>query len=350
LGKFGPPEAFKFNDDPKQGSAIAAKRAVVAAYGKSFMVAPDDGEMEIQELNEGPAQTRYPFERPGRGVRTVTDIDVQRFQALVEDIQEDEFQAAIYDTDLSEASVTHTSSFQVTECDSNVTMTDGLATGDDITDSNDSEALFSHSEGSADDGTYGTESELTSESIDSDADLDSSEPVVDWSACLSERGWSAENICIWEKEQSELERALTRRKACERSCQITGAIDVDSGTCPSVLMMLDGGTFTHMIGKNARHLACNLRQIKPYPIKTAGGIVWLSSAGDLVVKNYVFRNCLVNHHLELTLLSEGWLTLVGGWTFHSDQAGKLITDSAGRTELAYMKGVLTYLPASYLRI
>ena len=266
----------------------------------------------------------------------------------MEDIQEDEMHAAIYDTDLSDVSVTQTSSFQVTECVSNMTMTDGLTTGDDLTESNDSEALFSHSEGSAEDGSYGTESELSSESIDSDADIDSSDPTVDWNACLSEKGWSAESISAWEKEQNALERALIRRKACNRSCQITGAIDVDSGTCPNVLMMLDGGTFTHMIGNNAMHLACNLRQIAPYPIKTAGGVVWLSSAGDLVVKNYVFRNCLVNPHLELTLLSEGWLTLVGGWTFHSDQAGKLITDAAGRTELAYMKGVLTYLPASYL--
>ena len=48
LAKFGPPEAFKFTDDPKQGSASAAKRAVVAAYGKSFMVVPNDSEMEVQ--------------------------------------------------------------------------------------------------------------------------------------------------------------------------------------------------------------------------------------------------------------------------------------------------------------
>jgi len=337
LAKFGQPEAYNFTDDPKQGSAIAAKRAVVAAYGKSFMVAPNDDEMEFQEIGGNQAQGRYPLQRPGRGVRTITDIDIQRYQALVEDIQEDEMHAAIYDDELSAVSVTHTSSFQVTECESNVTMTDGMTTDGDVTDS---EAMFSHSEGDDLDGSYGTESETSSESIESDADFDSSEPAVDWNACLSERGWDAESINAWEKEQNELERAILRRKACNRSCQITGAIDYDSGTCPNVLMMLDGGTFTHMIGNNAMHLACNLRQITPYPIKTAGGIVWLSSAGDLVVKNYVFRNCLVNPHLELTLLSEGWLTLVGGWTFHSDQAGKLITDAAGRIELAYTKGVL----------
>ena len=133
-GKFGPPEAFKFIDDPKQGSAIAAKRAVVAAYGKSFMVAPDDCEMEIQELVGSQVQDRYPLQRPGRGVRSVSEIDIQRFQALVEDIQEDEMHAAIYESDLSEASVTQTSSFQVTECVSNVTMTDEVATEGDVTD------------------------------------------------------------------------------------------------------------------------------------------------------------------------------------------------------------------------
>ena len=127
-------------------------------------------------------------------------------------------------------------------------MTDGMNTEGDVTDS---EAMFSHSEGDDLDGSYGTESEISSESIESDADFESSEPVVDWNACLSEKGWTTENINAWEKEQSELERAMLRRKACSRSCQITGAIDYDSGTCPNVLMMLDGGTFTHMIGNNA---------------------------------------------------------------------------------------------------
>jgi len=86
VGKFGAPEAFKFTDDPKQGSAIAAKRAVVAAYGKSFMVHSIDDEMAIQEINEPQALARYPLQRPGRGVRNVTDIDIQRYQELVEDI------------------------------------------------------------------------------------------------------------------------------------------------------------------------------------------------------------------------------------------------------------------------
>ena len=38
-----------------------------------------------------------------------------------------------------------------------------------------------------------------------------------------------------------------------------------SGTKPHTLLMLDSGTFRHVIGKNARHLLANVREITPVP-------------------------------------------------------------------------------------
>ena len=88
------------------------------------------------------------------------------------------------------------------------------------------------------------------------------------------------------------------------------------------MLLLDGGTFKHMVGVNARHLACNVRTVKPYPVATARGIVWLNIGRDLIRRHHVFRGRLINDHLDNTLLSEGWLRSVEGWRFESWGTGE----------------------------
>ena len=77
--------------------------------------------------------------------------------------------------------------------------------------------------------------------------------------------------------------------------------------------MLDDGTFITPIGTNAAHLAVNIREIEPYPIQSAtGNIKWLTQRCDLILDHCEFRDCLLNPHADITLLSEGWLHLSGG--------------------------------------
>ena len=118
---------------------------------------------------------------------------------------------------------------------------------------------------------------------------------------------------------------------------------------PYVMLMIDGGTFRHMIGSNALQYMTNVCKVKPYPLKTAGGIVWLNEVADLAVSSHVFKQCMVNPNINTSLLSQGIMTMEEGWEFtHAKRVGGLrITDPAGQVDLAHSKGVLSYLP-SYL--
>ena len=46
-----------------------------------------------------------------------------------------------------------------------------------------------------------------------------------------------------------------------------------TGPLPTVMLMLDGGTFQHMIGIAAMNYAVNIRKVEPFPVRTAGGVV-----------------------------------------------------------------------------
>ena len=95
------------------------------------------------------------------------------------------------------------------------------------------------------------------------------------------------------------------------------------GTAPYVLLMIDGGTFRHMIGSNAMQYMVNRRKVKRYPIKTAGGIIWLDSIADLRVPGHIFEGCMVNPMIDTSLLSQGMMAMTEGWEFwHGAKAGK----------------------------
>jgi hypothetical protein len=290
----------------------------------------DDTDDSTEEVSDEPMMTNPPLiasDRPNRGVQPQDHFIDEQLELQMRGTPANEIDAAMFDSDLSQdQSLTDSSEIQP-----------GAAGEGNQENTSSDEATEPTT-----DGSFMANSPPSSETISSDAD------DFDWRQCLTDYGWTNERITAWEAEQDNIHDAIERRRMCHWSTEDTGAIDSESGDRPSVLMLLDGGTFKSMIGRNARHLTCNIRAIKPYPVATAGGMVWLNWAADLVGKDHVFKNCFINEYLETTLLSEGWLRTVENWQFASHANGKLITDPSGHSEMAYTRGVLDYLPASYI--
>jgi hypothetical protein len=92
-------------------------------------------------------------------------------------------------------------------------------------------------------------------------------------------------------------------------------------------MMYDSGTFKHLVGRGARALMINIRDLpKPYPVNTASKTLWIKEACDLLLNGVIIRDCLINSSdMETTLLSEGVLALFEKWEFHMDWKGKEVT-------------------------
>jgi hypothetical protein len=49
----------------------------------------------------------------------------------------------------------------------------------------------------------------------------------------------------------------------------------------------------------------NIREIKPYPVKTGGCVIWLTQKGDFMLKNRVLKDRFMNPHTDLSLISLG---------------------------------------------
>ena len=80
-------------------------------------------------------------------------------------------------------------------------------------------------------------------------------------------------------------------------------------------LLIDGGTFGHMYGKNVHHLLQNRRKLpRPKPIMTASGISYVHEMADLHLGNYALTGGYVNDHMDTTLVSEGVLQSEG-WQF-----------------------------------
>jgi hypothetical protein len=162
-------------------------------------------------------------------------------------------------------------------------------------------------------------------------------------------GMSVTEVEEYTAQNSDLIKAMLLSDKEEESQDGWACFGSISGV-PYVLLMIDGGTFRHMIGSNALQYMTNVRSIRPYPVKTAGGIVWLTTIADLEVSGHVFRDCMVNPKINTSLLSEGMMAMTEGWEFiHSLRVGGLqITDPKGQVDLAYSRGVLSYLPSALL--
>ena len=115
------------------------------------------------------------------------------------------------------------------------------------------------------------------------------------------------------------------------------------------MMMLDSGTFRHLAGRIATKYIVERREIKPFPVKTALGLAWITEECDLLIGPYLIERCLVNHNLNTTLLSEGLLSLEEPyWEFNRNRHGLDIVLGDGTRHQGHKKGVMYYLPQSLL--
>ena len=93
----------------------------------------------------------------------------------------------------------------------------------------------------------------------------------------------------------------------------------------NIRLLLDGGTFNHNFGRDTKQYRVNLRKVKPIPIKTAGGIVWLDLMCDLYMPGIYITGGYVNDHIDITLISESILAKHRQWTFYLEGEGKQVT-------------------------
>jgi hypothetical protein len=118
---------------------------------------------------------------------------------------------------------------------------------------------------------------------------------------------------------------------------------------PDEMMMLDIGTFRHLAGRGARRYMVGRRDTKPFPVRTAHGLAWITEECDLVIGPYLIQGCLVNEGLNTSLLPEGLLSLEEPyWEFNRNRSGLNIMLSDGTRHQGYSKGVVYYLPKSIL--
>ena len=121
---------------------------------------------------------------------------------------------------------------------------------------------------------------------------------------------------------------------------------------PYMRFMYDSGTFKDLVGRGARALMINIRELpKPYPVNTASKTLWNKEACDLLLNGVVIKECLINpSDMEISLLSEGVLALFEKWEFHMDWQGKKVAMPNGEKHWGWREsiGVLFYVPPELL--
>ena len=116
--------------------------------------------------------------------------------------------------------------------------------------------------------------------------------------------------------------ATAMSKSSVGKTSMPSGIERSSGEVPSELFMIDNGTFWHMAGTGAMHLAVNVQVIDPYLVITAGGEkLYLMETCDLILNGCEFIRCLVNPSIRTTLLSEGRMHMDEGWTVENSRSG-----------------------------
>ena len=156
-------------------------------------------------------------------------------------------------------------------------------------------------------------------------------------------GHDEREISEWKERTAAMSNALKKEGAANRVNGTGGAEG------PTEMMMLDSGTFRHLAGRTAIKYMVGRREIKPFPVKTALGLAWITEECDLLIGSYLIERCLVNHNLNTTLLSEGLLSLEEPyWEFNRNRHGLDIVLGDGTKHQGYQKGVMYYLPQSLL--
>ena len=69
-------------------------------------------------------------------------------------------------------------------------------------------------------------------------------------------------------------------------------------------MLFDGGSFYHNFGLDTATYRTNFRKVEPFPIQTAGGIVFMDQQCDLAMHGIYISNGFVNDYIPTTLVSE----------------------------------------------
>ena len=92
-------------------------------------------------------------------------------------------------------------------------------------------------------------------------------------------------------------------------------------------------TFKHLVGRGARPLMINIRELpKPYPVNAADKTMWINESCDLLLNDVIIKDCLINpNDVATTLLSEGVPAPFEKWKFHMDWQGKDVTMPDGDT-------------------
>ena len=98
-------------------------------------------------------------------------------------------------------------------------------------------------------------------------------------------------------------------RASKITQELDGTIAETSGTKPATLLMMEEGCYWPIVGKNDTHLCVNFRKCKPEPVMTGSGLIWLDEMADLVMLNDLIEGVSINRRMQMTLPSEGWMTL-----------------------------------------
>lgn len=269
---------------------------------------------------------------------------LERAMALIEEVPPDELSDALAED--SGDSVTATS-----ECSSEGEQTwephspeQDNTTVPETHGSTDEDLTGDASAWGSSDQAYTTESEPSTEELESDADA----PELELQEFFDQESWTAEQVEVWRAENSAAAGAMSRSKLAP-VMTVPEGMDQQSGEKPSELFMIDAGTFRHMAGTGAMHLATNIRRIRPHPVLAAdGGKMYLDTECDLVLNGCEFKGCMVNPHIRTTLLSEGWMFMAEGWKIENATSGKCLRAPSGVEELAHRRGMIFYLPAVFL--
>ena len=289
----------------------------------------EEEEPDQQMMDIGEQMMQANVGRRGQGVKKLSEIEIERHNALVEDVSSDERYAALEDSSLDD---------------------DSIKTSDEETDGAKSDEEIEKDSDSSTDKEWEEGTEPSSEEIKSDADDDQhdtdEELTMVAEVLVDSHDWQEDSAAEWRQAQGEMVAAMSR--VAKATQELGGSIAETSGTKPATLLMMDGGCYWPIVGKNALHLCVNFRSCKPEPVMTGSGLIWLDEMADLMMLNAPIKGVLINRRMPMTLLSEGWMTLHCGWTTVRGSFGTIVCDPTGQKDLCYREGAISYMPQSMM--
>ena len=168
---------------------------------------------------------------------------------------------------------------------------------------------------------------------------------------LVNAGWTSDHATTWLNQQAtaqlEMAMLIVQQAECTQEPMSMGASEMPTDSVPWVWLLLDSGTFDHLVGTGAMQYVQNIRKIKPIPVKTGGNVVWITEMGDLMLADRILINCYINPHSDMTLISTARL-VKDDWEFGLTRAGLKITLPSSDVTVAFQRGNLHYIPVDLL--